>query len=200
MKTRPIPFSIPMVAATIAGTKTQTRRTLKRQPVKRGAFWEFPWGAGCSLEHMPVVSGHATAAACPYGQPGDRLWVREPWKTESIFDHLPPRDLPRDADIYYLADGIPPGAGRYRHARFMPRWVSRIMLEVVSVRVERLQEISEGDAIAEGGPRCGHSGAPISGKRGFRHVWQSINGSDSWDANPWVWVIEYQRHTMGRSS
>src|SRR5678810_176772 len=89
---------------------------------------------------------------CPYGVPGDRLWVREPWRTVEQYDHLPPRDVPRTAPIVYSDAGAPWDgiSGRYRHARFMPRWASRILLEIISVRAERVQIISEADARAEG--------------------------------------------------
>jgi hypothetical protein len=136
---------------------------------------------------------------CPYGQPGDRLWVREAWSRDE-----------EDGALFYRADvgtgneaddwqrNIYEGASGYRWkpSIFMPRWASRILLEVTAVRVERLQDISEADAIAEGAPWAA-CGAPQEGshKAGFAQLWESINGPNSWDANPWVWVIEFKRVT-----
>lgn len=206
MKERPILFSGEMVRAILNGRKTQTRRAMKPQPVKNGAFWEWG-GAGWSLDHgrVPVVPGHSMAARCPYGQPGDRLWVRETWfqKGRYVIPAWPEAE-PDDAvwsgskTIQFPASGDNPESRedgrviwRKRPSIHMPRWACRILLEVTAVRVERLQDISQQDALAEGGPTKGHSGGPISSRAGFKHIWQEINGVDSWDANPWVWVVEF---------
>jgi len=139
---------------------------------------------------------------------GDRLYVREHWRCEARYDGIPPRDMRAGIPIYYVADPDPrdsePGcAGRFRQGMFMPRWASRITLIVTDVRVQRLQEISEADAIAEGvyewEPRdkdgMRHFGLPELGAsfptavRGFRDLWDSINGKGSgraWADNPWV--------------
>jgi len=160
---------------------------------------------------------------CPYGDPRDhdRLWVREPWRVPDSLDAYSGFEIAEKCieagyrkpwcPIRYEADGAlnsqkdwrdfgaPPGAatpGRYRHARFMPRWASRITLDVTSAHVERLQDISKADAIAEGILRQGEGwrGAPglpwfASPIGAFRSLWESINGAGSWDKNPLVWVI-----------
>jgi len=142
---------------------------------------------------------------CPYGQPGDRLWVREAWRSGRLADPFPPRDMTPHV-VWYEADGAAPEAtnGKLRPSMFMPRWASRIELEIVSVRVERLNDCSEADAKAEG---CSSSGwqpsysnpdnaggdESISAKDAFADLWESINGAGSWAANPWVWVVEFKR-------
>lgn len=204
MTARPILFSAPMVRALLGGSKTQTRR------VAKNPFMYLP-------------------PRCPCGQPGDRLVVREAWRTVSEADYMPPRDLTKAHRIWYEANTPhQPGFGRYRPGMFMPRWASRITLEIVSVRVERLQAISEADAIAEGvEPLPHHPGRWwINGGNlnyptalaAYRDLWESINtrpklpantaskryarvkkwldthpGEKSWDANPWVWVVEFRR-------
>ncbi|CUI30398.1 hypothetical protein [Achromobacter xylosoxidans] len=213
MRERPILFSGPMVRAILAGNKTQTRRVVKPQPA--GA-WAAPG-----------------KTSCPYGQPGDHLWVREAWRSTADLDkHSGSQiaDLCLDAGynvpwapIQYEADGArrdwkhtgtpphdgPPQPGRYRHARFMPRFACRLVLEVTRVRVERLQAISYMDALAEGafdaaafvGQECTDTGESADElarrlqwpQRAFRELWCKINGAESWDANPWVWIVEFRR-------
>lgn len=133
----------------------------------------------------------------PY-RPGDLLYVREAWRTLAIYDHLPPRDLPDDAPIWYEADGpAPDGYGRYRHAMHMPRSRSRITQRVSGARVEMLWDISEADAIAEG---CRPSDALWDGIRGcvglareaFEERWHQIHGPGTWAQNPWI-----AAYTMG---
>lgn len=195
MKESQILFSAPMVRALLAGTKTQTRRQVAF-PRTRPSFVVLDHGQGW----WPYQSDDGESELCddgmehpyvsPYGKPGDRLWVREAWKAHSMFDHLPPRDIP-ESRIWYMADDGYKAESRYRHARFMPRWASRILLEVTAVRVEQLQDISESDAMAEGcytDPACPAYDA-------YRSLWEQINGPGSWDANPWVWVVEFKRVT-----
>lgn len=185
MAERPILFSAPMVRAILNGTKTQTRRVVKPQPVAtRGS--KKPW---CSIEDL--------LKTCPYGQPGDRLWVRESgWERPE----RTPRMMREGADTwepyYYDADGwidedhadFKRWGFRRRPSIHMPRWASRIDLEITAVRVERLQDISEPDAKAEGvDPQF------LLARTGFVSLWESINGTASWDENPWVWVIEFKR-------
>ncbi len=220
---RPILFSAPMVRAILAGTKTQTRRSVKPQPLG---------GAPTLLEHLLPHQRWATDEAeeeyvwkCPYGEPGargrrpvrsvwrslrfsvggSRLWVREAWAAPHAYDHLPPRLIPQDARIHYAATEERGGL-RWRPSIHMPRWASRITLEITGVRVERLQEISEADAVAEGTPcyvcgrvmdglgeddcHCFHTKARPSD---YRALWEQINGPGSWDANPWVWVIKFRK-------
>lgn len=221
MKERQLPFSAPMVRRTLTDEKTQTRRIMKPQPPAECSIhyvlgneswlpaesrtplrhhWEA-WG-GALFEKRP--EGHLCgthAVTCPYGQPGDRLWVREAWRVGKGYDDAPGSAF-TSPTVWYEADGNLPidRIGRYRHARFMPRWASRITLEVVAVRVERLQDISDADAIAEGLVRDkgGWRGAPdlpwfASPVAAYRSLWESINGDGSWDANPWVWVVEFSR-------
>lgn len=214
MKERPILFSGPMVRAILEGRKTQTRRVVKPQPELRWNCWltddasievcrnEHPKGDDCQREFF---------TRCPFGQPGDRLWVRETWSARTAHFCGEGGCECCDAYIKYEADGderqftedeIPP-EWSYRRDRerrpsiHMPRWASRITLEITGVRVERLQEISEGDARAEGAdPRTAgvEQGEPLKTHRtGFVQLWASINGIDSWFANPWVWVVEFRR-------
>ena len=137
MNDRPIPFSAKMVRAILAGRKTQTRRVMKPAKAKRPKRW---------LIDDTAVNG----LVCPYGEPGDLLWVREAWRAPSQYDDRPPSRIPHGVDVQYIADAGAPWASRYRHARFMPRGVSRLTLRITDVRVERLQDISEADARAEG--------------------------------------------------
>ena len=188
MKERPIIFSAPMVRALLAGTKTQTRRIVKAR----------------DLEWMDVHQGLRepdNAERCPYGQPGDRLWVRETWRAELTWNTTKPSEIPDEAALWYEADDQQRNNGRgtkfkgkLRSSIHMPRWASRITLEITSVRVERLRACNEVDAIAEGAPWAA-CGAPQEGshKAGFAQLWEQINGHGSWEANPWVWVIEFRR-------
>jgi hypothetical protein len=224
MKERGILFSAPMVRALLAGTKTQTRRIVKLAEFGRsdtpGYFWTFRDRQG--RMHDIRLTDALVATRCPYGQPGDRLWVRETWGyTRQCDDINGPGDV-----IAYAAGGehVYEDAGGKRRLRrtvhgtvmrpnhfcwppkpwkpsiHMPRWASRITQEITGVRVERLQEISETDAKAEGcapawldvnGERVNHSSAPTY-RQGYARLWNDINGPGSWDANPWVWVVKFE--------
>jgi hypothetical protein len=205
MKDRPILFNGAMVRAILAGTKTQTRRPLKHEApdeadgcfsVEIDGVDTFCWVTGEDQDIHPS----AKQFACPYGQPGDRLWVREAWKAHTTFDHLPPREIPQ-THVWYLADDGYKAESRTRASMHMPRWASRITLEITSVRVERLTSISEVDAIAEGIERRGPGWAwytdaktyTMDPRTSYRDLWESINGPESWAANPWVWVVEFKR-------
>lgn len=207
MKERPILFSAPMVRAILEGRKTQTRRILKTQPFNVVPFIgadDRPTGEFglCSCHHM-VIDQHVR---CPYGQPGDRLWVREAHaivprtayaQSEGVQQTIR-RDDNHDAAIYREGWDRSEGGIRWRPSIHMPRWASRITLEITGVRVERLQDISEEDALAEGVRTiedAAKDGATWCDKprRAFRFLWQSINGPASWDENPWVWVVELKR-------
>ncbi|WP_165064032.1 ASCH domain-containing protein [Paludisphaera rhizosphaerae] len=192
MKALPIPFTAPMVRALLEGRKTQTRRIIEPQPVLLpDKFWRLhgaAWSEGIS--RVPVMPGHSLAKRAPYGQDGDLLWVREAWVPQ------PNREGPG-----YLSDATwfpPEWAGRWESAIDMPREYSRLTLEITGVRVERLQEISEADAIAEGA----WSGlydtplAPDEIRPAFTMLWDFLYGEGSWDANPWVWVLEFNVHRM----
>ena len=189
MRERGILFSAPMVRAILAGTKTQTRRALRD-----GTWLDPELGVIRMCSVGPGVTGYQEVA-CPYGAPGDRLWVREAWRStgdDGRCDDMPPRDM-QAHQVWYEADGKAPAdelVGKLRPGMFMPRWASRITLEVVSVRVELLQDISEADAIAEGyslgAPPC------IDDPLGwYRRLWESINGK--WEPETWVWVVHFRR-------
>lgn len=182
MTERPIPFSAPMVRALLDGSKTQTRRVVKPQHLQ---FFD---------QSAAEMLGSWNTRPMPYGHPGDRLWVREAWTTHACFDDIPPRDL-TTRSLHYQADGQIK-TGKNRPGMFMPRWASRITLEITRVRVERLHAINEVDAIAEGA-QWAACGAPQEGshKAGYAQLWESINGPGSWEQNPWVWVIEFKKVT-----
>ncbi len=239
IKERPILFSAPMVRAILEGRKTVTRRVCKPQPsanahttcasgIPMGAWWE----TGKDINR------------CPHGQPGDRLWVRETWYCDHFEvqkgPYLQPADMHdldqsrEDGELVYAADGLAPYEQEqptWKPSIHMPRWASRILLEITDVRVERLQDISEEQAQAEGcfftdyGRKCGHTGSgwtevgdcPVpeahhplrngwmwdktsspneclgTATWAFANLWQKTGGD--WDANPWVWVVEFKRVT-----
>ncbi len=216
MKERPIPFSAPMVRALLAGTKTQTRRAVK---LPSNLHPDFGGRAPLMLAlddegidlylHSRVLH---KAVRCPYGHPGDRLWVREAWTTHKFMDAIPPRDL-QTISIAYVADGKIE-TGKYRQGFHMPRRYSRITLEVTGVRVERLQAISEADAIAEGVdrfPGCRRDDDTAAFNRigpvdndsfpiaRYAALWEAINGPGSWEANPFVWVVAFKRVEVAAS-
>lgn len=230
MKEHPILFSAPMVRAILDGTKTQTRRVVKPQPSFFGSM------GNPNTPFKTLDAGLHCQIRCPYGQPGDRLWVREAhwWfkdEHDPVTGYYPPK-LTAD-DVEYRADGDD-RRKVWRPSIHMPRWASRITLEITGVRVERLQDISEADAKAEGcerlcedepgyvyreepdwkichqcgGTRLYTSFGPNLGAcldtdclecntylKRYRQLWESINGPGSWDANPWVWVVEFKRIT-----
>ena len=199
MTERPIIFSAPMVRAILAGTKTQTRRVVKPQPSAEllAEYEAIRLARGSGRSDAQMLSD---CLPCHYGQPGDWLWVREAW--------APHPQAPET--IFYRATveaepGFPVWSGPWKPSIHMPRFASRITLEITSVRVERLQDISEADAAAEGvtpkwEPGC--SGRLMEALGGFSFrpaasayadLWESLHGPGSWDANPWVWVVEFKR-------
>lgn len=186
---RPILFSAPMVRAILDGRKTQTRRIVKPQPTD---FTTGPCPCAGTSALWPAVEnrGLVARAVCPYGLPGDRLWVKETFcdvsretsKKQFVYRaDLSPAELAEWGETVCLP---------WKPSIFMPRSASRITLENTAVRMERLQDISEADAKLEGccGVTSTHFGFP-----NYRHVWESINGPSLWDANPWVWVISFKR-------
>lgn len=184
-KSRPILFSGAMVRAILDGRKTQTRRVIKPVQPRDDGMWP---------------AGRDPVPDCPYGQVGDLLWVRETWRTESdCYNDLAPGELSGEETILYAADadwGSNRTVGRSRPSIHMPRWASRLTLRVMDVRVERLQAISAADAIAEGcAPVPLHSldCDSISPVQEYRALWGHINGRGSWAANPWVWVVSFER-------
>lgn len=194
MSERPILFSAPMVRAILEGRKTQTRRIVKPQPpddcapIRVGEFHPTVidrWGDEAPGE--PIFGAYDLngewGVRCPYGQPGERLWVRETWRewggTERRVDYRATTKVPRPAD-------------GWKPSIHMRRADSRITLEIVAVRVERLQAISRGDAMAEGCPFPNMAGL-MDPREWYEDLWRDINGPGSWAANPWVWVIEFKR-------
>ncbi|PIB51813.1 hypothetical protein AOA57_02930 [Pseudomonas sp. 2588-5] len=229
VKERPILFSAPMVRAILEGRKTVTRRAVQgfQIPTEDTAIPtgdRHRWSA--IGQHDPrygfCVFGSTEAecakelevyAPCPYGKPGDRLWVREAWQADAQVDSVAPRELSHGEPLRYPADWdfrqtgcamIKPG--RIRPSIHMPRWVSRILLEITDVRVERLQDLNEEQAKAEGvqlysdhaelgdwwhvGGIETYSADP---RKSFELLWSSVGGD--WEANPWVWVVEFKRVT-----
>ena len=191
---RPILFNAEMVRAVLAGHKTQTRRVVK--PQFRTAF-----GQGVALSHPSAYSVHVDIKTadgswkwllCPYGKPGDRLWVRETWAAH-----------PQLADVAYRADGEEPidSDGWIWHPKWkpsihMPRSLSRITLEVTNVRVERVQDISTEDIIAEVlKSYLREHDAECELREKFMALWNSINAKRGfgWDVNPFCWVVEFRR-------
>jgi hypothetical protein len=180
MSERPILFNGEMVRAILDGRKTQTRRVVK---LNHSGRVKQPGSArNWHLDDPDAV------LACPYGMPGDRLWVREAFWTDGD-------------EVIYRAD---PGAEKELDSAFtglnwkpsihMPRWASRINLEVTAVCVERLQDISRGDAMQEGCPFPNMQMGPDP-REWFSDLWESINGpcGFGWDVNPLVWVVEFQK-------
>lgn len=217
MAERPILFSGPMVRAILEGRKTQTRRVVKLPHANPLGVWEPTTYGGTDakgVEHDDQVAIWHTRTGetfgCPYGNPGERLWVKETFMVEAHPGDigLKREDIPRTWDaavasagsVYYRAD---PGSeiladGRaWKSPRYMPRKLSRLLLEITDVRVERLQSISEADCRAEGcnGGHDSIPGHPYSAtpKEHFWKLWESINGRASWGANPFVWVVEFKR-------
>ena len=232
MKERPILFSGPMVRAILEGRKTHTRRVVKPQPdtkYNRAAllpdvFPDKPWcWVSDDAEFQAEHSGWPDCSeqfACPYGKPGDHLWVRETFALECdvdggeppFSDGRPTQKAEPEDEMYsnwcwtqphYRATDPTPELvcvderhhcgddiclHPWRPSIHMPRWAARLTLEITDVRVQRLQEISEADARAEG---FGVAFGPGMFSRAFDSYWSAINGPGSWEANPWVWAISF---------
>lgn len=198
MKERGMIFNGEMTRAILDGRKTQTRRPIKWKQTRCTEIGEredgskWPWSEdaehACDFWHP-----------CPFGAVGDRIWVRETWARYNIDQN--------SHDIAYRATTPAdwPEEGRWRPSIHMPRWASRILLEITDVRVERLNAISEKDAAAEGVPPAGSllpdypgtfltpKGDFATAKVAFQRLWESIYGEESWQANGWVWVISFKR-------
>ena len=220
-KERPILFNGAMVRAILSGQKTVTRRPIKGNQIPSRSKSDSPehqwiavvqdhprWGfAAFGATEQECAAELAMYGGCPYGRRGDRLWVRETWVADAQVDAVAPRDLSQGEPIQYPANGAVRQTGcsmitqgKSRPSIHMPRWACRILLEITDVRVERLQDITYEQAAAEGvhrGPlrewcASDEGGAchkyPIPA---FRDLWLSTGGD--WDANPWVWVVEFKR-------
>ena len=236
MNTKPILFNTEMVRALLDGRKTQTRRIVKPQPKLMEPSGRWYWEKALNVNGRPFLDASRRwweyYGTSPYGQPGDLLWVKEvcwmwgrwlkngktktghqAWRFEAdqhdprtVFDK-PDWTVKRNGDVGWV----------YRHARFMPRKASRLTLRITNIRVERVQDISEDDALAEGikedhCPKCGYTFKdcvrhmdhdicvepwPLHkylapGRTSFMNLWNSIHGPDAWDRNDWVWVIEFE--------
>lgn len=195
MSEKPILFSGPMVRAILEGRKTQTRRVVRRpyvsplQRLLRCADGLFRWWLKDAEQPQP------SDVRCPYGKPGDRLWVRETWRYYGGSEYEYQRD---QSNVIYRATPTFESSPRadWRPSIFMPRWASRITLEVTDVRVQRLQEISSEDALDEGiftgGTNSRMDDQDIEEE--FASLWDSINAKRApWSSNPWVWAITFKR-------
>ncbi|EUC90048.1 ASCH domain-containing protein [Klebsiella oxytoca] len=208
MKERGMIFNAEMVRAILDGRKTQTRRIVKLQPDEDGL---------AKVTNGPWVDTSERNYRCPFGDVGDRIWVRETFQGP-LFDYEQMEAYLEDSSRFekpefcqYAADGghrpeYQDADDNLRHgwrpSIHMPRWASRILLEITNVRVERLNSIHDVDAMREGIQNlttCSHADFGIPGVvnaqhpvRAFQLLWESIYGADNWKANPWVWVIEFK--------
>ena len=202
---KPILFSTPMVQAILDGRKTQTRRE-----IKQANGWDHNWRPTLiKEEHIDGIPRYEMRCGtqyslpwfkCPYGQPGDVLWVRESY-SKDYFDfnggnHAYKADWNK-TDAEYVSEP------KWKPSIHMPKAACRLFLRITNVRVERLQNISEEDAIAEGIGKDNagwwkdythpDSAGYMVAKNSFRSLWHSINGEQSWNDNPWVWVVEFEQ-------
>lgn len=230
MSAKPIIFNDAMARAILDGQKTQTRRAVNH--ISRiGQLWSFiesrtrgyDFDMRCKTHWLwHSLTEREVLKRCPYGRPGDLLWVREAWTVHGVATDVVTiryranarnswteqhERFPLEAITGQVPDASPQ---KWRPSIHMPRWASRLTLEITDVRVERLQDISEGDAETEGVEAFldGHKTPGEidesktsfkegeSGKRCFRYLWESINGTGSWNQNPWVWVIEFRPHPV----
>lgn len=223
MKERPIIFSAESVRGILAGTKTQTRRAIQALPNglpprcyvgRNEERWTFTGGDR---------AGDAHGLLCPYGAPMDRLWVRETWASDDAADDAPPKVLSATSRVWYAAASNSTSMvarGRWRSPIHMPRWASRLTLEVTEVRVERLQSITEADAKAEGVqpfferfPSVGRDQRLTSGdlaaerphRASYAVAWDEINGDRlvggqpiRWIENPWIWAVTFRTVPTGQ--
>jgi hypothetical protein len=198
---RPILFTGPMVHAILEGRKTQTRRAMKPQPERiPGMQGRMRWEKGGRFVAWTPGIHDGPVSYSPYGEPGDKLWVREAWcRAEQDWEAVYRADM-ADHEIQEEAKvrrQCPQLCRDYqngwRASIFMPRWASRITLEVTGVRVQPLNDICRADIIEEGAPNPGGPQREGAYHRWYRDLWESINGAGSWALNPWVWVIEFRR-------
>lgn len=215
MKERPILMHARSINGILEGRKMQTRRIIKIPQVYLSSY-------GASIVKMSMVDGEALIEGwpkqeremgnfgrcqrikCPYGQPGDRLWVRETWRPKPWA-----KDRHSHPEVAYRADDksgslnqnleilkkLLPG---WKPSIHMPRWASRLNLEVLSIDVQRVQDISEADAKAEGCqiPEVMHADEPIESydyRTYFRALWDDTNGAGAWERNDWCWVVDFKR-------
>lgn len=230
MKEHPILFTAPMVNAVLSGRKTVTRRLAKIPAEGRnnGALYDVVpslLGHGADLFDAQYRMDSPRVVRCPLGAPGHRIWVRETW-----YDHRPGKKDPSAIDFRAThwcsdwkarcpcADGE--NKGRWRPSIHMPRWASRISLEVVSVRAERLHAIDDADVEREGirgwskdralwkyapaddegdGPCWPWTDCPLTAREAFKKLWTELYGEASWAENPWVWRVEFRTNSARQS-
>lgn len=201
MADRPILFSAPMVRALLAGTKTQTRRLLMTaDEIEKGPWLRVRYKEEADIWQVGLEQFNSWKEIPVRYRVGDRLYVREAWRAEAVYDDTPPRDIPDDACmIRYEADGAwsdhdaMTHAGRFRQGMHMPRWASRLTLAVTDVRVQRLQEISEEDAEAEGFTRYFDTELPNDWiVDWYKELWDNLNADRApWKSNPWVVAVSF---------
>ncbi|MCG2572014.1 hypothetical protein LVY74_00375 [Acinetobacter sp. ME22] len=189
MKEHPVSLKSWEVNAILAGRKTQLRRVLTPQPemvVDAGKHSTYSYRGSLYALNMYKDNSNILEKF-PYGEKGTHLWVRESWSTHACFDDIPTQNL-ESSSIHYWADG-PCQTGEKRPLILMPRWASRILLEITNLRIERLNDISEADAIAEGM----EADDEYCAEENFSMQWTKLNGWSwkGWNANPWVWVIDF---------
>lgn len=210
---RPILFSGPMVRAILEGRKTATRRIVEPQPpadCQAWAGWILDSTVGKDVgkaswhDQTGPLAFKTHHVRCPYGHPGDLLWVRETFRGAAGYDGQPPSQW-GNKPIWYEADGEPSEewwhlSVKSKPSIHMPRWASRINLEVTGIRVEKLKAITPADILLEGirtskgtviGDICAHD--PDELQFQFANLWENINGPGSWDANPWVFAVNFRR-------
>lgn len=190
MKERPIQFKGEMVRAILEGRKSQTRRTkglkdINEEPDCWKPFWFNDRGQNLivSWESVNRLVAPNIETKCPYGKKGHRLWVKETYRVFSGDEGT--------NGIFYKADGKFINSFLWKSSMFMPRWASRILLEITDISVERLQDISEKDATSEGVAFTKYLNA--NARYHFMELWNKINGKCPWELNPWVWVINFRK-------
>ncbi len=206
MKERPILFNTPMVQAILSGQKTQTRRIVNKAPtteinhrliaLDNGWNWQVDQQGIVPTMHREIHN----PMVCPFGQIGDRLWVRETFRLYDL-DECPHADFPcgcpRNGTPLYKASHDCGDGEKWKPSIHMPRSACRLILEITNIRIERLNDITSEDAKAEGfdystHPSAIQMGYAIGAKTNFRFTWEQIYGQNEWNKNPWVWVIEFK--------
>ena len=206
MKERPILLNTPMVQAILSGQKTQTRRIVNKAPtteinhrliaLDNGWNWQVDQQGIVPTMHREIHN----PMVCPFGQIGDRLWVRETFRLYDL-DECPHADFPcgcpRNGTPLYKASHDCGDGEKWKPSIHMPRSACRLILEITNIRIERLNDITSEDAKAEGfdystHPSAIQMGYAIGAKTNFRVTWEQIYGQNEWNKNPWVWVVEFK--------